>query len=411
MPLPIVLLTLCFLLLGPGVSHARDVDAAPTAEHLLSRYESYLAGLESVAFDLESRVFSQGGPFAEWTWRGCSRAHLARSAGRWRLLTREAGWSYFAKSKVASAFETEVTFDGAATLITVEHDYRDIRELPGIDEKTGIELVTNGGKGKVETSASAKIELSPSEGMRECATQGILAPLFGYLAIDRMYLAELLRMNLKRATVSIETREGTSQRVLRAATDHGTIALWFTGEDEAIPARLEMHKKGADLLEKTPMNRQKAFGSDRGPMPNLPLREWHLILDFKHDEHEGRVFPTGYVKLERRVFKGGTDFSSRSDVTFSSVRPNPPAADLEPTLPIPEGTQLHIWNSPGLKAHWSREGIVVEHDKAVAKLKAEWSSEGDSRSLIRRPIVLATTGFLAALVLFILVRRGIHRAV
>ena len=95
----------------------------------------------------------------------------------------------------------------------------------------------------------------------------------------------------------------------------------------------------------------------------------------------------------------------RYEFTLDQFRFEPKPEDLEPTLPIPEGTRVMVTNAPGIAAKWSRGKLVMNYDKpVVADLKGTWVSEEKSVPLWRRPLALAA-GALLVLVAGILAWR------
>ena len=227
----------------------------------------------------------------------------------------------------------------------------------------------------METNVVAEVDAQKPAGAGEYAVQEQTSVPYGYIPVDQLFLADLLRQKASRLAASSEAIDGRTCDVLTGATSHGTMSLWLDSELNFAPLRMLIRKAGNDLMDKTPMRLQKALNY-RWARPNLPVREYDLQVDFRPSSIEGRTVIAGYNRAERFRYEGGQDYSIRSEVTLDHIRLVPKSEELEPTLPIPEETRVNIRNVPGLRAKWSGGKIVMPYDKStVASLKANWVSE------------------------------------
>ena len=90
------------------------------------------------------------------------------------------------------------------------------------------------------------------------AVQEQTCDLYGYIRVDHLFVADLLRRSTSRLTAGTETIDGRSFNVLKGVTSHGTLTLWLDPASGNVPFRLRLWKDGNDLLDKTPMRLQKA---------------------------------------------------------------------------------------------------------------------------------------------------------
>lgn len=372
----------------PGAS----AEGAPKPEQLLARYEAFVDGLRVIGFDSLETTHSKGGPFADWTWTWVSRSSYARAGERWRLRIHQVGFNYY-KRAVPVDVESERVFDGKTYLI-VNRDDRGARSLPSMDLETARRRLDGGGSGPVETQALAEFDAQKPVAARSYAVQDQTGALYGYIPVDDLLVADLLRQKSSRLTAGTEVIDGRRYDVLTGATSHGAVTLWLDGALNYAPLRLRIHKAGNDIMGKTPMRLQKA-PNYMWARPNLPVREYELQVDLRPTSIEGRTVFAGYLMMERFGYEGGPEFSIRTEASLDHIRLLPKPEELEPTLPIPEETSVDVRNSPGLRAKWSGGKLVMLYDKpTVASLKANWVSDQGSRALWRRPLVLATAGLL-----------------
>ncbi len=196
--------------------------------------------------------------------------------------------------------------------------------------------------------------------------------------------------------------DGRQCEVLEAVTSYGILTLWLDPAADYAPLRTRMWKEGNDLMGKTPMRLQKPHNY-RWARPNLPVRQFELQVDYQQQRIGGRAAPAAYTQNYRYIYEGGSEFAIRIECNLEHVRFDPRPEELEPTVPIPEDTRVHIRNAPAIRAKWSGGKLVLGYDKpTVASLKANWVSDPGPTAFWRRPLVLAaavasalTAGFLA----------------
>ena len=360
---------------------ASESDVPDTSE-LIARYEAFVDGQQTIGYRSVESIFEKGGPFQDWTWTGMVDSFYARLGERWKLRYREIGYNYYDKHKIPFDLETETTFDGKNS-VTVDRDDRRVRELSDIDQETARVRMQNTADGKIELHVSAEYEEKEPKAAREFAIQNATAVLFGYLQPDRLFVRDLLRAKTSRITTSVQMSNGKEYYVVGGATSHGTLSVWLDPVADFAPIRVQLHKSGNDLLNKTPMRLLKAAGDEKEPRPNLPLRERKFDVEYKLVSIGNRTGVSGYVRRDDQIYEGGASYSRRVDATLDGVHFDPRPDELEPSLSIPNETRVFIRNAPGLAAKWSDGKLVMGYDNpTVAAIDASKFSAPESRMSI-----------------------------
>ena len=238
-------------------------NVAPTPDVLLAKYEGFLRSLSAIHYDSLDMLDEKGGPFSDWTWTGVTKCSYARAGERWRVRTHEVGFNYYDKRQTPFDLEGECAFDGNIFMI-VNRDYRDARTLPSMGLEEAHKRLAGSGSGSVETSVVAEIGAEKPAGAREYSIQNPTFVLYGYIPNDRLYILDLLRETTSRLSVGSELVEGRRCDVLKAVTTHGVVTLWLDPAAGYAPLRLNLHKAGNDLLNKTAMRPTKGFGRREG---------------------------------------------------------------------------------------------------------------------------------------------------
>ena len=238
-------------------------------------------------------------------------------------------------------------FDGESYII-LNRDDRGARVLPSMDSETARRRLESGGSGRVETQVVAELDADQPVGARQYAIQHETSVLYGHIRVDDRFVVDLLRQKMSRLTTAQETVDGRPCDVLKCATSHGRLTLWLDPAANFAPLRLHLWKEGNDLMDKTPMRLQKAT-NHQSAKPNLPVRAFELQVDFRLASIESRTAIAGYVRKDRYIYEGGSEYSVRIEASLDHIRFDPKPEDLEPTLPIPEGTPVHIRNAPGMR--------------------------------------------------------------
>ena len=369
--LPISLIVAMLLLCSwPGGA----AEGASTPQELLARYRAFVDGLRTIRFDSLEKMYQKGGPFPDWTWTKTFRSSFARAGDRWRVRIHEVGFNYYERPLPMDS-EREHVFDGASYLIVIRDD-RAARDLPNMDQESAQRRLKEGRHEQMRMDVSAELEKPPAA--HAYAVQDQTGALYGYIAEDNLFVEDLLRQQTSRLTARNEAIDGRPCEVLEGVTSGGTLTLWLDPAAEYAPLRMRMWKKGNDLMAKTPMRLQKALDF-RWARPNLPVRQYELQVDYQQKPIDGRVAIAGYVRRDRYIYEGGSEFAIRIESSLDHIRFDPKPEELEPTLPIPEETRVHIRNGPALRAKWSGGKLVLGYDKpTVTALKANWVSEQNS---------------------------------
>ncbi len=115
-------------------------------------------------------------------------------------------------------------------------------------------------------------------------------------------------------------------------TPHGTLTLWLDPGSGNVPLRLRLGEEGNDLMEKTPMRLMKAKNR-RWERPNLPERQYELLVDFRPTSTGDRASVEGYVRKEGFVYEGGQEFETRYEFTLGPrpIRPKARGLGADPT--------------------------------------------------------------------------------
>ncbi len=363
---------------------------APKVEELLARYEAFVDGLRIIAFDSLGAQYEKGGPFADWTWTWTFPSSYARAGDRWRLRSHSVGFNYYEHAQPMDS-EREDVFDGKSYLMVIRDD-RGARELTSMDEQTARRRLEIGGQGPWRMDVSAEVDAEKPIAAGTYAIQEQTRDLYGYIWVDKLFVSDLLRRNSPHLRARGETIDGRPHDVLECVTSHGTLTLWLDPASNHVPRRLRLRKVRDDLMEKTPMRLQKAQNR-RWARPNLPVRQYELYVDYRPILVGDRAAISGYVRNELFTYEGGPEFSIRLAFNLDHIRFDPRPEDLEPTLSIPEDTNVLITNAPGICAKWTGGKLVMGYDKpTVASLRANWASEPSTARLWRRPLVLTTAG-------------------
>lgn len=358
----------------------------PKPEELLARYEAYVEELRTIGFDTLRMVYEKGGLFPDWTWDWITQASFARAGDQWRLRYHTVGFQFYDRVGPVNAIREDV-FDGKSYFMTIRDD-RGARELTSMDLDKAKKLLESEGIGPWRMDVSAEVDAEKPTATHRYFVSGEVSDLYGYINVDGVTVDDMLRQKATRLSSRRESIEGRSCDVLMGVTAHGTLTLWLDPASKYAPVRLRLWKEGDDLMDKTPMRLQKAEVG-RWARPNLPMRQYELQEDFRLQSIKGRIAPASYVRIDRRIYQGGQEFVSRKESSLDHIRFDPKHDDLEPTLPIPEDTNVLLRNAPGIRAKWSGGKLVMNYDKpAVASLKGKWVSEVKTVSFWRRPLVV-----------------------
>jgi hypothetical protein len=349
--------------------------------------------------------------YGDWKWIGTNSTTFARSGSRWRFRTNGVSCQYFnypGRTRRCVHAEGESTFDGKSCLM-VSRDHRGVRELQDMSRELGQEYLNGKEGGPIQTSVAAEVDAEKPVSAENYAELNQTNALYGYLPWDGRFVTDVLRQGTTRMKSRSDSISGRPAYVLEGATPYGRITLALDPAQGFAPLFLQEEKSGDDLWNKVPMRSQKAQGNSRGPMPYLPWRKIESRVDYRTGPEGGRVVIEGYTRIDHITFEGGADYWLRYEATLSDVVSEPTPQDLEPTIPIPEGSLVNVRNAPSLRARWVNGHLVLDYDKpTVAALKANWVSEGSTSQAWRRPLVLATLGLVVAS-LCVLVWKRFHR--
>ncbi len=168
-----------------------------------------------------------------------------------------------------------------------------------------------------------------------------------------------MRLKSTRTKVRSDRIEGKSLQVLEGETRYGLITVWLDPASDYAPVRLRQKKSGDDLMGEVPLSSLKASGDDRQDRPNLPLRGVDFQVDYRMALIDGKRAVTGFLRLDRLIYEGGAEFSLRCEVTLKNIRFDPKPAELERTIPIPEGTPVSV-RGERIRARWEGGRVVVD---------------------------------------------------
>jgi hypothetical protein len=324
-----------------------------------------------------------------------------KSGPRWRCWQHGIGFVFHNKAKISLQTDSENTFDGEINILMDRVD-RTTRELEDIDEATADKLLRSGMRGRVEATVVAEIDAERPTAPGQYKKLNESCDLYGYLPADDLTVADLLGDPATRLSTRAEVVAGRPCQVLDGVTAHGKVTLWLDPSAAHAPVRLRVVKGEMDLMGKVVMKSLEAPKDSSGPAPALAMRGMEVQIDYKIEPVADRPMIVGYTRLDRYVYEGGEDYQRRDEVKLSDIRFDPPSAALEPTLGIPEETQIIVRNSPGLRAKWSGGKIVLDNDKGtVENLQGKWVSDTSSAPFWSRPMVwLGAAAALLGLVWF-----------
>lgn len=344
------------------VSCRAKADAPALApEELLSRYEAHVDGLRTIRFHSKEQVLEKGGAYVDWTWTATTWSDFARGGGRWRFRTNEVGRKNFAGKNHCTRSEGEITFDGKSCIL-VDRDHRGVRELPEMSRELGEKYLKGKDGGPIETTVSAAFDTEKHEWSEKYATLNQTNPLYGYLPFDHRFITDVLHERTTRLSSRVEEVAGVRAHVLEGVTPLGVITLSLDPARDFAPLRLRVEKSRDHLLNGIPMRLYGAGGRPNGPMPDLPMRRIEFRVDYRTARHGGRHLIQGYTRHDRIEYEGNKEYSRRYEATFSDLADAPGPKDLEPTIPIPEGSLVHVRNDPGIRARWTKGRLVLEDD-------------------------------------------------
>jgi hypothetical protein len=386
------------LMAAPPLEIAAGADD-PSASELLAHYVQYVDGLKTIQFEVWETTAAKGGAFPDWTWGVTVHGRFVKSGLRWRFWWHTAGFNTVEGTKLPFEGEFEHTFDGK-TGIFVNRNDRATRELTGMDEEEAQRRLRSSMGGSVDVTVSAEVDAERPLSADQYMAENQTCALYGYLPSDNLTVADLLRDPAIRLTTRAESVAGRACRVIEGTTRYGRVTLWLDPAASFAPIRLRMVKGEADLMGKVVMRDLKAPTHKSGPAPRLPMRGMELQIDYRIGSIGDRPTIVGYSRLDRFIYEGGSDFQRRDDAELKNIRFDPDPAALEPTLAIPDETQVHIRNSPSLRAKWSSGKLVLDYDKpTIATLQAKWQSDTSDDPLWRRPLALAGAALVALILL------------
>lgn len=369
--------------------------ADPSARELLEHYSLFVDGLETIEFRLRETTSAKGGAFSDWTWMNLIDATFVKSGARWRCRSRGIGHGILSNTNYLGQAESEATFDGR-TYIQVERIDRTTENWTDLSEAAAEQLMRSGMGDRVDTTASAEVDADRPVMSDFYKKQNQSCALYGYIPSDDLTVIDLLRDSATRLTTQADVLSGRRCRVLEGVTAYGVVTLWLDPAASFAPVRLRIVKGEADLIGKVRMRTLEAPGYAAGPYPNLPMRGMEMQIDYRLDTVAGRPMIVSYTRLDRFIYEGGSDYQRRDEAALSEIRFDPAPGALEPTLAIPDETQVVIRNSLGLRAKWSDGKLIMDYDEpTVARLDGKWQSDTSNNSPWGRPLILAAAATLA----------------
>lgn len=216
--------------------------------------------------------------------------------------------------------------------------------------------------------------------------------IFGYVDGDNL---QSLREIMRNGSVHIENSGESSEMCLLCESEYGPHRVWLDAGTRHV-TKIAVEKSGENLLGDKPVRLQPEVTKSRRIWPEGRLVGFgETIRDIAMGEHDGLPYIRAYTSERVYHYSTGDDLTFVSNVNVESVVPLPPAVDeqmFRPSLPLPEGTEVHVNGSPNIRYVWKNRAIVADDApgafKGVDALRHNAPDSGARRLLVWGNLIL-----------------------
>ncbi|HEX7379927.1 MAG TPA: hypothetical protein VF278_22580 [Pirellulales bacterium] len=369
------------MVVQPGRSAADDARVQNVPPDWLERYEAALQSLQHTRLHIDVKVYFTGGPFDQET-KVVDRVYdCVRDRGRWKIDKKQ--------SETARINGVWRTLSVHQQDVGTEAGTVDVWVHPADDkwpEEFDIIARLLGEAPAAHTKADVRQHRGDLDSFAEIprpTTFGKAGFIFGYVHFDGVSrLSTVLAESGTSATTSLASGGLLSRDVLvESRGKYGRHRVWFDPDVGFLPRRVEVEKFGSDIFGTGTVASLGPHGLRDSFWPDLPVERVDITIDDVQIEQTGGAFViTGFTYKLTRHHPQLVLATERTDVRVTNIDLNPVYGDTDfkITVPIPDGTPVHMRGVSQIAYEWRDGEVVKSLDQGAAKaLSGQTFSAGE----------------------------------